>query len=101
MKVLVNKCFGRFGITKAVYDEMGLKWDGYGLLSNEDFGIESDNYDAYRTHEKLINAVEKIGLEKSSGKCARLEIVDIPDDIEWEIDEYDGIETIREAHRSW
>ena len=26
---------------------------------------------------------------------------EIPDDVEWEIDDYDGIETIHEVHRSW
>ena len=28
-------------------------------------------------------------------------IIEIPDDIEWEIDNYDGIESIHEKHRSW
>jgi len=28
-------------------------------------------------------------------------VVDIPDDIEYEIDDYDGIESVHEAHRSW
>jgi hypothetical protein len=30
-----------------------------------------------------------------------LTIVDIPDDIEWQIEEYDGMEWVAEVHRIW
>lgn len=26
---------------------------------------------------------------------------DIPDDVEWEIEEYDGLEWVSEKHRTW
>jgi hypothetical protein len=42
-----------------------------------------------------------LGIEKSSGVYAELKIVDIPDDVEWEIDEYDGKEWVAEVHRTW
>jgi hypothetical protein len=32
---------------------------------------------------------------------ARLKIIEIPDDIEWHIEEYDGLEHIDENHRTW
>ena len=38
---------------------------------------------------------------KGEIQCAELAIVEIPDGIEWEIDDYDGIETIAETHRTW
>jgi hypothetical protein len=53
-----------------------------------------------RSDPLLIQVVEELGAE-ASGKMANLQIVEIPDGIEYEIDEYDGIETIREKHRSW
>lgn len=53
-----------------------------------------------RTDEDLIAVVENLG-EKVNGSCARLSIVEIPDGIEWEISEYDGIETVEEKHRKW
>lgn len=56
----------------------------------------SDN----RDHPDLIEVIETLG-EKSWGEYAELKIVEIPDDIEWFIDEYDGVETIHEVHRSW
>lgn len=101
MKIAVNRCYGVFGVSKAVYKELGMEWDWYGYLENKDFGIESDNYLAYRSHPKLIAAIEKVGEKEASGSLAKVHIVDIPDGIEWEIDEYDCIETVHERHRSW
>lgn len=54
-----------------------------------------------RTDPLLIQAIEEIGEKESSGSCASLEIIEIPDDVKWQIDEYDGIESIHEQHRSW
>lgn len=39
--------------------------------------------------------------KKASGKCAELKVIEIPDGVDWEIDDYDGIETVHEKHRSW
>jgi len=101
MKVAINKCFGGFGLSEAVFKELGFKWDGYGYLDNDSFGIKDDNYLAYRRNKKLIKAIEKVGEEKASGKMAMVRIVEIPNGVDWEINEYDGIETIHEKHRSW
>ena len=100
MKIVINRCFGGFSLSKAVFDELGFKWTGYGYLSNDDFGIEG-NSEEYRKHPKLIAAIEKIGEEESSGDLADIHIVNIPEGVKWEIDEYDGRETIHEAHRRW
>jgi hypothetical protein len=54
-----------------------------------------------RTDVDLIKTIEELGSEKASGSCAKLRIVEIPDGVDWEIDEYDGIESIHEKHRSW
>lgn len=53
-----------------------------------------------RTDEDLIYVVEKLG-EKANGSCASLEVIEIPDDVNWEIDDYDGNESIHEQHRRW
>ena len=57
-------------------------------------------YDTDRTDSDLIAVIEELG-DDASGSCSALSIVDIPDDIEWEISNYDGMETIEEVHRSW
>ena len=101
MKIVINTCFGGFGVSKEVYDELGWEWNGYGCPSNEKCGIESDNYFEFRTYQPLIEAIEKIGLKNASGEMSDLRIVDLPDGIHFDIDNYDGAESIHETHRSW
>jgi hypothetical protein len=56
--------------------------------------------DIPREDKDLVRVVEKLG-KKANGRYADLGIVEIPNDVEWEIDEYDGLESIDEKHRSW
>ena len=53
-----------------------------------------------REDPALVQTVEELK-EEANGSCAKLSVVEIPDDVEWEIDEYDGMESVEEAHRSW
>lgn len=53
-----------------------------------------------RDDPHLVQVVEELGA-KASGECAKLKIVKIPDDVKWEISEYDGMESVEEVHRSW
>ena len=53
-----------------------------------------------RTNPTLIKVVEELG-EKANGWAAKLKVVDLPEGIEYEIGDYDGIETVRELHLSW
>lgn len=70
--------------------------------------LTKDNFDdAYitsrpepRSDPLLIQVVEELGRD-ADGDCAELKIVEIPDGTDYEIDEYDGIERIAEAHRVW
>lgn len=55
----------------------------------------------YRTNPKLIRLMETKGSEWCSGSFAELKVVEIPDNVQWEIRDYNGIETIEEVHRSW
>lgn len=87
MKVVINDCYGGFGLSKKAKDMLGVKYD---------YEFESD-----RTNSKLVDVVEKLGKE-ANGFCASLRVIEIPDDVkEWYIDDYDGIETIHEKHRYW
>ena len=56
--------------------------------------------DIERNNPLLVRIVEELG-EKANGSYACLKIVEIPDDVEWEIEEYDGNEHISEKHRTW
>jgi hypothetical protein len=101
MKIVINVCWGGFGVNEAVYKELAIEWDGFGYIQNDDLAIDSNNYQAYRADPSLIAAIEKIGEDNAGGRNASLHVVEIPDDVEWDIDEYDGQETIHEVHRSW
>ena len=81
--------------------KLGITGSRYGYLDNERMGIESTNIEAYRADPRLIEAIEAIGLEGSAGSCAKLKIVEIPEGIDFTIEDYGGIESIREAHRVW
>jgi hypothetical protein len=70
-------------------DMAGEKLEGYFLDASVD-----------RTDPVLAEVVEEMG-EEANGSCAQLTIVEVPDDAEWFIDDYDGQETIRESHRTW
>jgi hypothetical protein len=56
--------------------------------------------DLPRDHPKLIKVIELMG-EAANGDLSRLEIIEVPDGVQWEISDYDGIEHVAEVHRRW
>ena len=70
----------------------------------EDGTYVEDTYWSYSNIERndplLIQVIEEMGVE-ANGDHAKIVVVEIPDDVKYEIDEYDGQETIHEVHRSW
>jgi hypothetical protein len=89
MKVVINKCYGGFSLSKAGMEFMGLGWDGYGFCS-----------DIPRNDPKLVECVEQLGTD-AGGKFAKLCIDEIPDNTQFSIQEYDGFEHVAEKHRTW
>lgn len=57
--------------------------------------------DIERDDPDLVAVVEVLGSEQASDRYADLRVVEIPDDVEYEISEYDGNEHIAEKHRTW
>ena len=57
-------------------------------------------YDLDREDKDLIRVIKELGA-KADGTSSKLKIIEIPEDIEYTIEEYDGIESIEEVHRSW
>lgn len=57
------------------------------------------NY-TYREDPVLIKVVEELG-SKASGRFGDLVVVEIPDNLNYVIDDYDGIETLRPAGPTW
>ena len=90
MQIVINSCYGGFGLSDKALDM-------YKQLSNKS-GICIYTLD--RTDPILIQVVETLGAE-ANGRFAQLRIIEIPDDVEWEITEYDGNESVEEVHRKW
>ena len=89
MKIVVNRRHGGYQLSKKAYDYLGIPWDEYGFEFSDD-----------RTNPRLVEVVETLGKDASGG-FANLEVVEVPDDVNWEIHDYDGWETIHEKHRVW
>jgi hypothetical protein len=56
--------------------------------------------DIARNDANLVSVVLELG-DAAHGRCAELKVVEIPDDVEWQIEEYDGLEWVAEKHRTW
>ena len=54
----------------------------------------------FRTDPTMIQVVEELG-DKADGRFAELKIVEIPDGINYTIEEYAGMEHIAEVRRTW
>lgn len=71
------------------------------IAYNEAYSKEVfSDIDTPRDDPALIKTVEDLG-KAASNRFSDLQVVEIPDDVKWVIDEYDGLETVKEEHRSW
>ena len=92
MKLVINKCYGGFGLSK---EAMDLYLEKKGMQGEKIHRSEID-----RTDPILIEVVDELGI-LASDAYSELDIVDIPDDVDWYIEEYDGNEWVAERHRTW
>lgn len=113
MKVVINRCYGGFSLSREgvlLGREISgdPKWGGANIIGDVYEGgkpVERDygyvQHYLERHDPTLVKVVETLGGERASGELAELAVVEIPDVISYEIDEYDGIESIHESYRSW
>ena len=93
MKVVINVRFGGFGLSQAGVKELGRR-----------LGLEVEAIpfpeDIKRTNPDLVEMIEE-NASLYSGDHARLHVVEVPDDVQWHIHDYDGSEHVAENHRIW
>lgn len=110
MKLVINRCFGGFGLSEDAVNKIALL-KGDTIYPGDHYGTTyffrdkelTDIYDCNgieRNDPILVQVVEMLG-EAADGEYAELSIVEIPDDVDWQICEYDGNEWVAEAHRTW
>jgi len=54
-----------------------------------------------REDPRLIATIEALGTKANKPHTAELVVVEIPDDVNYTIEEYDGLEHVAEVHRTW
>lgn len=120
-----RKCYFFVGGGSKPYEKVamsaidGLFWSAFDVPEARVFGEwrtqtqaqrEADNdwYEAHsidtrpsdRSDPDLVAVVENLG-SAANGSCANLQVIEIPDGVEWNIEEYDGSEWVTENHRRW
>ena len=66
-------------------------------------GIQIDGLydcDISRDDPVLVEVVEHLG-SAANGDYADLKVVEIPEGVDWYVEDYDGVEHIAERHRTW
>jgi hypothetical protein len=86
--VAINRCYGGFRLS----EEAAQLYQVYTATS-----ICSD---IPRDDIHLVRVVRELG-NKANAANADIRVVQIPDDVEWTIEEYDGVEWVAEKHRTW
>ena len=92
-KIVINRCYGGFGLTDAAMFR-------YAEIKKIEDLKTLHIYDLCRDDPVLIQVVEELG-EEAEDRYADLKIVEIPEDVDWYIEEYDGMEHVAERHRTW
>jgi hypothetical protein len=119
-KVAINTCFGGFGLSDVAFEKLmerkGIEFEistdnkysseityyyRKGMVDDDEGYLSAYEFIRDRSDADLIAVIEELGLTKAAGKYAELKIVEVPDDVEWHIDEYDGVEHVAENHRTW
>lgn len=113
MKLVINRCYGGFGLSRKAFlrlRELGhplaLTEPDFGERQNEASSPRSDWDDSFCDHiarddKLMVQVVEELGVDEASARLAKLGVVEIPDDVKWEIEYHDGRETVREVSQSW
>lgn len=107
MKVVINICYGGFALSQKAIDRLAELGSNYvvGYVDTDGNAVNDFSYihfysHEFRTDEKVIQAVMELG-EESWNEFSELKIIDIPDDINWEFEDDNGKEEIREVSRRW
>jgi len=113
VKIVINSDYGGFSLSDEAILEYG-RLKGLNLVKDENTNwsisifykdsVAKENYfedrDIPRNDPALVEVVEKLG-EAAYGFAANLKIVEIPEDVDWCIEENDGREWVAEKHRTW
>jgi hypothetical protein len=92
-KIAINTDFGGFGLSDEAINL-------YKVLTGIPPVDEVNYWELARNNVTLVQIIEQLG-ERANGHYSSLKIIEIPDNVEWHIHEYDGMEHVAENHRTW
>lgn len=93
MKVVINVCFGGFRLSDQALQAYAAR---KGLCASE-----VSRYDPGPRHDPdIVEVVETLG-QAAGGPDSEFKVVEIPDNVNYTIEDYDGWEHIAEVHRTW
>ena len=109
-QIVINECYGGFGLSdKAIeryaelkgitLEQRNSKW----ITNGHDYYQDGKLFtarDLARDDKVLIQVVYELK-EEANDWASYLKIVEIPGEVDWQIQEYDGSEWISEKHRTW
>lgn len=85
-KVVINTCYGGFSLSEEARALIGIdRWQ---------------DCDIARDDPKLVEVVERLGDEANTA-YSELKVIEIPADLDYRIDNYDGKETVVETSRCY
>tara|TARA_Y100000310_G_scaffold87294_1_gene84108 strand:+ start:1265 stop:1603 length:339 start_codon:yes stop_codon:yes gene_type:complete len=108
-KIIINASFGRFALSRKAI--LRLKSRGFELDSMDSHNLDFKDIhpeghgdlfglDIPRDHPGLVKVVEELK-DMANGFGAYLKIVEVPDGVEWTVEEEKGREWVAEKHRTW
>jgi hypothetical protein len=90
--IVINDCYGGFGLSeRAIFEYKKMA----GIADADFYDRDIPRDDPY-----LIKIVKDLGMG-ANGAHANLKIVEVPGNVKWIIQEYDGAEWVAEEHRTW
>jgi hypothetical protein len=114
-RIVINRQHGGFSLSWdaqiAYLDRSGMVYELENRESRDDTqrygqriklasGDYWSDYEIARDDPVLVDVVREMG-EDANGNYADLKVIKIPGNVEWMIDEYDGLEWVAEKHRTW
>jgi hypothetical protein len=88
MKIVINRCYGAYMLSPratALFQRIE----------------KCEPCEAGRDNPTLVKIVEKLGEAAGDGPGTNLKVVEVPDGVDWYIQENDGMERVAERHRFW
>lgn len=111
-KIVINKSYGEFCLSHTAFlrlrelgqlealqeSDPGAYWPN--AATPQEPSLNRCGMLIPREDQTLVQVVAELG-PVANGHCAELKIVEIPSEIQWEIEKTNGVEHVSEVHRQW